>query len=184
MPQPKMLAILLFGSLGLNLFLGGALGSHWMSNKKSADALRKAPSRMERPRIPPHPAARPRGPEGMSASADLALLRQMVGIMGGPSDPRLKQLLEKRKGEISEMRREVHAAHERVRMALSAEDANDKELADALKNLRKTTFEAQARAQEGILLLASLMTPEERKLLREARLPGRADEGRQRKGVP
>src|SRR5690606_6973124 len=99
--------------------------------------------------------------------------RHMVRIMGGPADPRLKQLREKRKSDMIEMRREVHAAHERVRAALSTEDANEKELAEALKHLRKTTFEAQARAQEGILLLASLMTPEERKRLSHFEPPTR-----------
>jgi len=174
MPQPKILALLLFGSLGLNLFLGGALGSQWISSKKSQTThegtlsseseIRQTPNQMIRPRMGAHPGARARA-DGMSASADLALLRQMVGVMGGPNDPRLRQLREKQKGAMSEMRREVHAAHERVRAALS-EEANEKELSEALKHLRKTTFEAQARAQEGIVLLSNLMTPEERKRLR------------------
>ena len=116
----------------------------------------------------------------MSVSADLILFRQMVRIMGGPADPRLTQLRERRKNDLLEMRREVHAAHERVRAALSTEDANERELAEALKHLRKTTFEAQARAQEGIILLASLMTPEERKQLRDIEPPARRDKGHNR----
>jgi uncharacterized membrane protein len=93
----------------------------------------------------------------------------MSRIMGGPKDPRISQLRDERRDEIQRIRSEMQRAHRRVHEALTADEPSDKELHDALKNLRKTAFESQARAQEGILTLAKLMTPDERAQLRRLR---------------
>src|SRR5690606_15015283 len=98
---------------------------------------------------------------------DLALLRQMIRVMGGPKDPRIARLREERKDEIAKIRSEMSAAHKRVHEALTVENPDDEELREALKNLRKAACEAQTRAQEGILTLASLMTEDERARLRK-----------------
>ena len=83
----------------------------------------------------------------------------------------VKELRDKKKDDIVAIRSEMKAAHDRVYQALTAETPDNAELGESLKALRKKTFEAQARAQEGIVQLHSLMTPKERASLRDIKVP-------------
>ncbi len=188
MPKDRKLALLLFVSLGINLFLGGLVGGRLLGQESHQHAHVEA----DHPHQPPkgskgieksakeHPGAhqnrmlkgeghprrdRPEHPAG--GPGDLALLRDMIRIMGGPADPRISELRTERREVIRQVRTDMKAAHDRMRAALTAEPHDEDELRDALKNLRKTAFESQARAQEGILTLSRRMTKEERQKLRE-----------------
>lgn len=203
----RKLALLLFVSLGLNIFLGSVLGGKLLGVREQATApasnetrLEAAPSErfVERnkfrlknaPQEDRDHHSRPhkrkadgshRGPGETPPSggpSDLLLFRQMIQIMGGPKDPRISRLREERRDEVRRIRTDMHAAHKRVHEALTADEPNEQDLHDALKNLRKTAFESQARAQEGILTLARLMTPKERAKLRELRFTDSLGEGR------
>lgn len=191
----RKLALGLLVSLGINLFLAGVLGGqlgrdHKRSLSTPSAERREHDPKSEREKKPkfdrlaqqgarradPHRGSPERPHHGRAGHppadgpSDLALLRQMIQIMGGPKDPRIARLREERHTEIRRIRSEMQAAHKRVREALTSEKPNEAELQEALKNLRKTAFESQARAQEGIVTLARLMTVEERARLRA--LPG------------
>lgn len=189
----RKLALFLLASLGLNIFLAGILGGQLLSGNAHRAEVRSRIAKHERlgktdkgksstrdRAAPPDDRKRPphrdavsghhhgsAGPYQVEGPSDLFLLRQMIQIMGGPKDRRILRLREERKDEIHRIRAEMQGAHKRVHEALTSEKSNDAELQDALKNLRKTAFESQARAQEGILTLAKLMTPEERAELRK-----------------
>lgn len=192
MPTERKLALGLLVSLGINLFLAGVLGGQFGRDDRRPRAVpslekREHAHKSEREKKPksgklaqqgshktdPHRGAPGRAEHHGRAGhlpadgpSDLVLLRQMIQIMGGPTDPRIARLREERRSEIRRIRAEMQAAHKRVRDALTSEKSDEAELQEALKNLRKTAFEAQARAQEGILTLARLMTAEERARLR------------------
>lgn len=203
----RKLALFLFVSLGLNIFLGSVLGGTLLrEHRQPADSashetrVEVTPSRnpLEKSKFPfkneqqadhtrqdrPHKRnadgrhRRPGESPNAEGPSDLLLFRQMIRIMGGPKDPRISELREARRDEVRRIRTEMHAAHQRVHEALTADKPNETDLHDALKNLRKTAFESQARAQEGILTLAKLMTPKEREKLRELRLGDTLGEGR------
>ncbi len=200
MTRTKTMTLVAFASLGLNVFFGGILVGKMLRPEAPGAATTETsvrpgnaapgPKDMEMGKTPPsdrehanherhasraqHPPRGERGERGDGPS-DLALLRRMVRIMGGPKDPRIARLREERKDEIQRIRTEMAAAHRRVHEALTSEKPDDMELREALKNLRKTAFEAQARAQEGILTLAALMTEEERARLRSQRREQRRD---------
>lgn len=189
MPVERKLTLFLIASLALNIFLGGVLGGKLLSEREQTvpiAALGKndeTPGRVRQPHLdrdkPPHRKgadARRRGRPDSEGPSDLLLLRQMIRIMGGPKDERISKLHEERRDEIHRVRSDMQAAHRRVHEALTAEELNKAELDEALKNLRKTAFESQARAQEGILTLARLMTPEERAKLRKLR-PDKTPDG-------
>lgn len=199
--QPKHVSLLLFASLGINLFLGGM----WVGTLFDAG---KGHPHGDHPHhaVPPHEKALPtklveapqdqkRGPfsdrddrtptqrrdgrrggepgkrGGAEGPDDLVLLRRMVQIMGGPNDARVQKLREASREDIREIRREMRAAHQRVEQALSAEPLDEEALRAALTELSEKGTLARTRAQTGIVKLATLMTPEERKKLREKAPP-------------
>lgn len=176
MTTTRNLAIVAFTSIGLNVFLGGVLAGKMMRADEPGiheemrarhEASRSEHDAPDRRRSDLHSHHRGAKSAREAGPTDLALLRQMIRVMGGPKDPRIARLREERKDEIAKIRSEMSSAHKRVHDALTAKTRDDNELREALKNLRKTAFEAQARAQEGILTLADLMTEEERSRLRD-----------------
>lgn len=213
MLDERKLSLLLFASLGLNIFLGGVLGGKLLSERQESASTTTSPSQVRsnspqkrkeggtpklgklrhshQDRTKSHrpqdlDAHRRGGPRDHKAEgpSDLFLLRQMIRIMGGPKDPRISNLHEERRDEIHRIRSEMQAAHRRVHEALTAEEPDEQELQASLKNLRKTAFESQARAQEGILTLAKLMTPEERAKLRALRIGKKPGNPRRPEGRP
>lgn len=192
MQTERKLALGLLVSLSINIFLAGVLGgqlgrdddrptagklverrehfpkSERENNEKSSNVARHN-AHVAGPRHGNQDRTRPKrgGFPSVEGPSDLVLLRQMIQIMGGPKDPRIVHLREQQREDLRRVRSEMQAAHKRVRDALTSEKADEDELRESLKHLRKTAFESQARAQEGILTLARLMTPEERARLRD-----------------
>lgn len=180
----KHLALALFVSLGVNLFLGGLLvgsmddrdehhhpGHHPPESIRPGDRL-GPPNVRARPGPPtPGREGRPgdRGPRrrGDGGPDDLVLLRSMVRVMGGPSDPRVRKVRESSRDDIREMRQSMRAAREKVETAFAKEPFDDAALAAAMEEVRQRGTEAQKRAQDSVLELAAVMTDEERKKLRQ-----------------
>jgi uncharacterized membrane protein len=192
--QPKHLSLILFASLGINIFLGGMWVGTLFDSKK--DHHHKG---HEHRALKPPGGSRPHGPfserngdaprnrhEGMHEKRrgdepgprnggegpdDLVLLRHMVRIMGGPDDPRVVKLKEASREDIRTTRQAIRAAHQKVHETLAAEPFDEKALRAALTELSDKSTLARSRAQTGIVELAALMTPEERKKLREKSRP-------------
>src|SRR5690606_32570455 len=113
---------------------------------------------------------------------DLIMLRKMVRVMGGPTDPRVKKLREGSRQEMQNMRREMVEARKAVEDALAQEPFDEAALKAAMDSVREAALRAQERAQAGVVTLATVMTAEERKALRMG--SGPRERGPQRGAPP
>jgi uncharacterized membrane protein len=173
MLEHKKLSLVLLGSLAVNIFLGGLVVGKWVQDRghhnhhAAASPHEGKDSRLAHgPKSAPEPhhdrvrlgkpKERDKGPPprrgggtGDEGSSDLVLLKHMIRVMGGPSDPRIQDIRNKNRERMEGTRAEMKRSHEAVRLALSAEKFDEAALRDALKNLRDMRFTAQERAQEG-----------------------------------
>ncbi len=171
----KHLALALFLSVGLNLFLLGSVVSRRMLHAEGPwHAKHEQP-----PHGPEGGAERkdrqhhgPRSARGLdhklpSSAGDLQLLRSIVRVMGGPSDPRLKSLGTENRETVRANRKQMRDAHDKVEKALLTEPYDEAALKDAFQKLRAATSNAQEQAQAAVVQLSSLLTNEERQKLKD-----------------
>src|SRR6187431_3235932 len=107
----KKWGIALALSVGLNLFLLGAISVHVMGRRASAG--------------PSGPAMNEHGPgpEGPGARGDNGpvLLREMVQVLGGPRDPRVQKLWGERRQDMKKFKGDMESSRQEVQSALSRE---------------------------------------------------------------
>lgn len=145
----------LLASMGLNLFLLGVLTVHLMRPGK------------------PHPVHD--GPAGRAALEDAEgpmMLRRMVRTLGGPQDPRVRELWQERRPELQRFRQEREQARQAVRAALAREPFEPEALSRALSVLNETNCSAQRRASTAVVELADKLSPEQRASIAEPDPPG------------
>lgn len=168
----KKLALVLAGSLALNLFLLGAASMHFAHHHRT-----QAPHQrhLERPHHPaewqrgaarPPEASRPRAAPRSEGPPHAPLLRKLVRAMGGPKDPRARARLVESRTTMQVLREEIRRAQAEVETALSTEPFDRVKLTEALQHLSTQTERAQKNAQRILVELATELTPEERATLR------------------
>lgn len=189
----RHVALALFLSVGLNLFLLGSVASrhsrhrerphHFKAEKETKETknIEKA-ERAEKhgPERPWHLRENPRergphasrGPDGPAVGGDLALLRELISVMGGPKDPRVKSLWNENGDAVRTHRKQMREAHEQIRKALLSEPFREAALKDAFADLRARTGKAQEQAQAAVLQLSTQLTEQERDALRKLQAHG------------
>lgn len=136
----KRLAVALAISLSLNLFLVGFGVARRMRMREG----RERPAFML-------------GPHGFLRRAGLQA-----------DDPKLRQILEQRRGKLRAGRHDVMNARDAVRAALEAEPFDASKLDAALGQLRARTGEVQSEMHVTFLELAKVLGPAERRRLAAA----------------
>lgn len=161
----KRLTIALLASLVINAFLLGSIATHFV--------------RRHRLPVEHHHSLRgPSGPPGFDGAgpardrwgkrgpAEAKLLRDVVDALGGPRDPRVESALRHAREQRMSHGRRMVEAQDAVRAALAAEPYDEARLRSSLAELRTLAEAGQKEAQEGLVLLASQLRPEERQSLR------------------
>jgi uncharacterized membrane protein len=100
------------------------------------------------------------------------MLRRMVRALGGPDDPRVRQLWQERRPELQRFRQEREQARQAVRAALVREPFEPQALTHALSVLNETNCAAQRRASTAVVELAEKLSPEQRAAVGEPAPPG------------
>lgn len=134
-------------SLGLNLFFLGAL-SHRVLSHRSA---------------PEGPGAM--GPRGLLVGHDV--LHMMVGVMGGPKDPRAQPVVEQGRKSRQEKRHELLGHRRQLTEILREKPFSEARFADALAQLGRSLEGARGAMDSTLVTLAAQMTPEERERFAE-----------------
>jgi uncharacterized membrane protein len=152
------LRLILLISLALNLFGLGVATAHWV-----------------RPRIAPPADGFTAGP---GEAQGLAMLFRAAEVVGDPNNPRLRQLMDTHRQELTEHRNKVRATQQQVRSSLSAQPYDPQALELALSALRDETLSAQSAMHGALLEFARDLTPEQRaKLAERVARSGRSEGG-------
>jgi uncharacterized membrane protein len=161
----KRLGIALLVSLVANAFLLGSIATHFARRHhlqaQHHHALR---ARGGPPDFGPPGHLRERW--GKRGPAEAKLLRDVVDALGGPRDPRVEGVLAHGRGQRMAHQRRMTEAQDAVVAALAAEPYDETRLRSRLAELRSAAEVGQQEAQEGLVLLAGQLSPEERRTLR------------------
>lgn len=202
MTRSKATAIALFVSLGLNVFLLGIFsarllgaphhppphrmqaphhadqhhaaqdhsGPHHVQAENSSDAKHSATGAR-----PPKPSKRDREESGTDPR-DMRMLRQMIQVMGGRKDPRVREFWKKTQEDTRATRNSLREARDQVQKKVIATPFVKADLEQALADLSKQTSASQSHAQAALIELATLLSDEERARLQEDPSPERHGE--------
>ncbi len=198
MTRSKVTAIALFISLGVNVFLLGLFSSRLLAHPEHphrAPALHRGdehhpgPGHLSQPQssqpqkagqrdaAPPPPRPEQREADESDANPrDVRMLRQMIQIMGGRKDPRVREFWKNAKEDVRGTKQELRQARQLVQEKLIASPFVKEELEQALAALAKQTSASQSHAQTALVELASLLTDQERAQLRALPRPERRRE--------
>lgn len=162
MPSTRKLAIALAISIGLNLFLGGAIASAWLVKRQYGEA--------------PPPRA------GMAGDFDF---RGGLAALGGEARPLAREIRRKYGPRLREAGKAMHDARREAGRMLRADDIDPAELDKTLSALRARSDEAQA-VMHGVLMEAMTnLTPDQRREFLEAAMRrGRRGDRRPPPGGP
>ncbi len=181
MTRSKVTAIALFISLGVNVFLLGIFSSRLLTpadHPHHAPALHRGNEHHAGSGYPPLPpsaehrpaaasrSSRPSQREGDANHHDVRMLRQMVQIMGGRKDPRVREFWKSAREDVRETKQQLRQARQRVQEKLIASPFVKEELEQALADLAQQTSASQSHAQSALVELAGLLTDQERAQLR------------------
>ena len=167
----KRLGIALLVSLVVNAFLLGTITTHFARGHRPLPAQKRALRTPDVARPPgplgaPGPAGFPRERRNQRGPVETKLLRDVVQALGGPRDPRVEGALRRGREQRLTHGRQMTEAQEAVRAALAAEPFDEERLRGRLAELRATAEAGQREAQEGLVVLARQLRPEERLRLR------------------
>ena len=146
MPSNRKLAIALAISIGLNLFLVGAIASAWLV-KRQYGALRPPPQ------------------AGMAGDFDF---RGGLAALGGEARPLAREIRREHGPRLREAGKAMQEARREVGRMLRAEEMDPAALDKALADLRKRSDEAQAAMHEVLMESITRLTPDQRRLFLEA----------------
>lgn len=164
----KRLGIALLASLVVNAFLLGSIATHFARRHHlEAQHHHTLRARGGPPDFGPS-SGHPRERWGKRGPAEAKLLRDVVDALGGPRDPRVEGVLERSRGQRMAHQRRMEEAQDAVIAALAAEPYDETRLRTRLAELRSAAEVGQKEAQEGLVLLAGELRPEERRTLRSS----------------
>ena len=146
MPSTRKLAIALAVSVGLNMFLGGAIASAWLVKRHYGDL-------------------RPPAQAGMAGDFDF---RGGLAALDKDARPIARRIRQEYGPRLRDAGKAMHDARREVGRMIRADTIDPAELEAALAELRKRSDEAQA-AMHGVLMEAIRgLTPEQRRKFLEA----------------
>lgn len=142
----RKLAIALAISVGLNLFLGGAIASAWLVKRQYGELRRPSQA-------------------GMVGDFDF---RGGLAALGGEAQPLAREIRREHAPRLREAGKAMQEARREVGRMLRADEIDPAELGKALADLRKRSDEAQAAMHEVLLESITRLTPDQRRLFLEA----------------
>jgi uncharacterized membrane protein len=161
----KSVGVALVVSLMINAFFAGSMLTHFLRVHRGGPHHRIEP----RSAGARGPALR-RGERGAGRGpAEAQLLRDVIQVLGGPSDARALATLAEGRERMASHRQRVEQAQLGVRRALAAEPYDEAQLTSALSQLREATATGQREAQETLVRLGRQLTAEERSRLSTAK---------------
>ena len=146
MPSTRKLAIALAVSIGLNLFLGGAIASAWLV-KRQYGGLRPPPQ------------------AGMAGDFDF---RGGLAALGGKARPLAREIRREHGPRLREAGKAMQDARREVGRRLRADAIDPVALDKALSDLRERADEAQAVMHEVLMEAITKLTPDQRRKFLEA----------------
>ncbi len=146
MPSTRKLAIALAVSIGLNLFLGGAIASAWLV-KRQYGGLRPPPQ------------------AGMAGDFDF---RGGLAALGGEARPLAREIRREHGPRLREAGKAMQDARREVGRMLRADAIDPVALDKALSDLRERADEAQAVMHEVLMEAITKLTPDQRRKFLEA----------------
>ena len=146
MPSTRKLAIVLAVSIGLNLFLGGAIASAWLVKRQYAG-------------MRPPPTA------GMPGDFDF---RGGLAALGGEARPLAREIRQEYGPRLREAGKAMHDARREAGRMLRADDVDPGELEKALAAVRGRSDEAQAVMHEVLMEAMTKLTPDQRRTFLKA----------------
>jgi len=168
MTPQKRIALALFASVGVNIFLLGFMSQETPTAlEPKADAARPGPEQAKRKGAEAKGARGKRAQRKPPGSDALHMMRHMIQVMGGREDPRVKKIWTSSKGTMRTLRKELRASHDNVHETLTGETFDKEALQNALQELGEKSRAGQEFAQNQVVELAEMLTPEERKKLKE-----------------
>lgn len=146
MPSTRKLAIALAISIGLNLFLGGAITSAWLV-KRQYGGLRPPPQ------------------AGMAGDFDF---RGGLAALGGEARPLAREVRREYGPRLREAGKAIHDARREVGRMLRADEIDPAKLNAALADLRARSDGAQAVMHQVLMEAITKLTPDQRRKFLEA----------------
>lgn len=146
MPTTRKLAIALAISIGLNLFLGGAIASAWLVKRHYAGL-------------------RPPLQAGMAGDFNF---RGGLAALGNEARPLAREIRREHGPRLREAGKEIREARQDIARLLRADTIDPAELSKALAVLRQRSDEAQAVMHEVLVKAMTSLTPDQRRKFLEA----------------
>ena len=146
MPSTSKLAIALAVSIGLNLFLGGAIASAWLV-KRQYGGLRPPPQ------------------AGMAGDFNF---RGGLAALGGEARPLAREIRREHGPRLREAGKAMQDARREVGRMLRAEEIDPAALDKTLSDLRERADEAQAVMHQVLMEAITKLTPDQRRKFLEA----------------
>jgi len=153
--------VALIASLMLNAFLAGSLLTHFVRAHRGPEHHGYGRPGAEGPH-------RMRGGDGQrwDRPAEARLLRDVVQVLGGPHDARVRATLDQERPRMMAHRGRMQRAQANVRIALGAEPFDAARLSAALSELAREAATRQEEAQRSLVRLGAQLTAAERSRLR------------------
>lgn len=186
--SPRLPGWLLFGSLGLNIFLVGAWLGDRMADRPPArpsGAQPDFPPSKDRGNLhrPPPPSGKGHHRPRRGGPPSRELHSTLIEVMGGRDDPRVQQVVTWEHRRSPERRKRREESRTRIEEALFKEPFDENAFRKALDEAGQQGETMRARAQEQLVGLAKQLTTEERQELKR-RLSERNKEFSPRKSSP
>ena len=150
-PRRPWFTILLIGSLGLNVFLGGLLAGHWVAGLSEPRAMAFG---------------QPRGP---GAPPGRMITDRMAAALPADDRPRFEAIMAKHRPAVTEAAARFHEARDKVRDVLAKEPFDPAALDRAFAEQRERNTALQVAIQTSIAEAASNLPPEARQRLADWR---------------
>lgn len=168
------LLIPLFGSLAVNLFLLGVLAVPLFHGRANFRGRPPHPSPYEKHgRLDGHPPGEEirrkderAGPPMEADTGEQRLLRELVELLGGPADARVRPILEKNRDERKSQKRTILEARRDAGRALTNIPFSEQELETKLSAIADAENQRKLAAHRTVLALALLLTDAERAKLK------------------
>lgn len=146
MKRPRWVHLLLISSIGLNVFLLGMMASRHLDRRGFRERGGGPPAQLEQ-------------------AGPLFAVRNVVRVMGGRQDARVKAIWDRNRVEMRKRGDRVKLAQVNVLRALAREPFSPQAATDAMARARAETQGVAQLAETSLLDLARALTPEERRTL-------------------
>jgi hypothetical protein len=173
------LFIPLLASVGINLFLAGIVAvpllhrpRHSRESFSTNDELSKRPHERHGVRPGPRGGDAPPGMRGEGADgAEQRLLHELIALLGGPADPRVKPILEQSRSARRDQKATLMAARREAGLALTRVPFSEEDLAQKLTAITEAERSRKQAAHQAVIALGRLLTDQQRAQL-QSRFPG------------